>query len=405
MSGELYKRLKEMKSGRVSRPGDAGRPVGAHRSSREPSGTDGSAVPRPPGSEWGQETPYVWSRILRRKLPEVGQLRELLAGGRRPFWIPRGTKSEQLLFWDIETTGLSGGAGTVAFLIGLGRLEKESLVTEQLFLGDYPGEPELLHALSARVHSGDVWVSYNGKAFDANIMRTRFLLSRIEPVEGIHLDLLYPARRLWRSVTGRCTLSDLEERILSRGRQGDIPGWEIPEAYFAYLHHGEPDRLCAVFNHHARDIESLVALLALMERLALSGTRITVPVDLFELGRLLVERFCSGEQEELGESILRELYRAGGKDQALSAGFYLARRYRRGGQWERAREIWEEIYRRQRSITAGVELAKYYEHRSRDYRLALDVVQEALVWPHAASFRASLQHRKERLVRKLARLG
>jgi len=404
MSGELYKRLKELKAGHVSRPHMGGRPESAPLRSPEDTGVEGSSVRRPPGSQWRQETPYVWSRTLHRKLPEIGQLRELLTGKRRPFWIPPGTKSEQLLFWDIETTGLSGGAGTVAFLIGLGRLEKESLVTEQLFLGDYPGEPELLHALSARVHSGDVWVSYNGKAFDASIMRTRFLLSRIEPIEGLHLDLLYPARRLWRSVTGRCTLSDLEERILSRGREGDIPGWEIPEAYFAFLHRGQTDRLGAVFDHHARDIESLVALLALMERLALSGAG-AEPVDLFELGRLLVERFRSAEQEELGESILRELYSAGGTGQALSAGFYLARRYRRGGQWDRARQIWEEMYNRQRSITAGVELAKYYEHRSRDYRQALDVVQEVLVWPHAARFRASLQYRKERLVRKLARSG
>ncbi len=167
-------------------------------------------------------------------------------------------------FLDTETTGLSGGTGTYAFLVGVARFEDEGLHLAQFFMRDPSEEPGLLAALEEFLAPCQALVTFNGKAFDAPLLLTRYLCHGWQPpFQGLaHVDLLHLARRLWRDRLPSRTLTMLEAHILGAGRsEEDIPGWLIPEMYFTYLQTGDPTPLKSVFYHNAMDVISLVALM------------------------------------------------------------------------------------------------------------------------------------------------
>jgi uncharacterized protein YprB with RNaseH-like and TPR domain len=184
--------------------------------------------------------------------------------------------AEKLVFFDLETTGLSGGAGTAAFLAAFGRLVPAggggafSLRIRQYLLLDYPGEPDFLRALSGEFSPGVFAVTYNGKSFDAQILRTRFLMNRMEPPEFAHADLLHPARLLWKRVLGECSQGALERRVLALDRGEDVPGAMAPDLWFAFLRTGDPEPLGGICEHNLRDIAGLAAILAAMNGIARS---------------------------------------------------------------------------------------------------------------------------------------
>ena len=169
---------------------------------------------------------------------------------------------QDVLFLDTETTGLAGGTGTYVFLIGLAHFDDGELVLRQHLLRDIGAEREFVEHLKKELEPFRACASYNGKTFDLPLLRTRFVMaSRSElTVDESHLDLLHPARRLWKDRFGSTTLRQLEESVLDDGRITDIPGSLIPDAYFHYLRTGDDAIIAPVLEHNARDVISLVRI-------------------------------------------------------------------------------------------------------------------------------------------------
>ena len=168
------------------------------------------------------------------------------------------------VFFDTETTGLSSGAGTVIFLAGAGYFENETFILRQFFMRDYDDEPAMLEFVSSLMEKRPGLVTFNGKAFDWNLMLGRYTSNRLKPKRRspVHLDLLHPSRTLWKRRLASCRLVSLEENILSEYRSGDIPGALIPAVYFDYLDTGVfDDRMKQVFVHNRLDVLSMVSLL------------------------------------------------------------------------------------------------------------------------------------------------
>jgi uncharacterized protein YprB with RNaseH-like and TPR domain len=187
----------------------------------------------------------------------------------RAFPEGSGVPLESLLLFDLETTGLSGGAGTVAFLAAFGRFRPGAkLEIVQYLLLDYPGESEFIDAVLGEFSGDPVLVTYNGKSFDSQILRTRCVMNGVFPPDPPHLDLVHPARRLWRRIFGSCSQVDVEEGILGVRREGDLPGSEAPDAWFEYLKTGNAGRLEAIADHNGRDIAGLAGILLRMAEIA-----------------------------------------------------------------------------------------------------------------------------------------
>lgn len=171
-----------------------------------------------------------------------------------------------LAFFDLETTGLSGGTGTVAFLAAFGRLRQDgALSVRQYFIDDYPSEPAFIERLSAEFSDAEAVVSYNGLSFDMPLYTVRCAMSGLRPAEPKpHVDVLHASRRLWKPTLGNCSLSSIEESVLGLRRSDDIPGSEVPEAWFDWVKRGRSGLLARVFRHNELDVRSLAALFFLI---------------------------------------------------------------------------------------------------------------------------------------------
>ncbi len=169
---------------------------------------------------------------------------------------------ERVIFLDTETTGLSGGTGTYAFLIGLAWVEDGRLVVEQLLMREYKEEAALLGYLKERLEGCGGLVTYNGKSFDMQLLQTRFIMKRLKvDLESIpHLDLLHPCRRIWGSSYADCRLETLETELLGQPRSHDVPGWLIPRIYFNFLRSQNLGSLRRVLEHNRRDLLALMGL-------------------------------------------------------------------------------------------------------------------------------------------------
>ena len=311
----------------------------------------------------------------------------------------------QAVFLDTETTGLAGGTGTAAFLIGAGWVDGERFVVRQYFMRDYHEEAALLHGLAADISGFSRIVSFNGKAFDVPLLDSRFHLarSRFPLAEAPHLDLLHPARRLWKARLESCRLQSLEVALLGLNRQGDIPGDEIPQVYFDWVRRRDARQLARVFEHNRQDIVSLAALAVLACQWVEEG-RAEDPRDVFSLARVL-ERARLFERSE--EEYRRALELGAGELRGPAL-LRLGARAKRAGDFERAARLWAE------AGEAGEpegwrELALHHEHRTRDLDAALQAVdrgtrlvedgRDGRSWHLQEGFR----HRQHRLRRKQAR--
>jgi len=310
------------------------------------------------------------------------------------------------IFFDIETTGLGIGAGLVAFLVGFGTFEGGDFVLRQFFLRDYGEEPALLHLLSAYMRDSRWWISFNGRCFDLPVLQTRFICGRQRmPLENApHLDLLYPARRLWRKRLRSCRLSSLESNLLGLQRESDVPGWLIPDLYFDYLRYGAADPLGKVFFHNALDILSLVTLAAKADQVLGEpfGAAAEHAVDLYSLG-VICE---SWQQRGRAKHAYQQALQAGLPQSVTGEAMHrLAMLHKRTGDIEQALPIWQTL-RKRGSTRALVELAKYCEHRSKDYLEAARVVGEAISRPDLPqSGQCSLPALKARMARLRRKLG
>ena len=321
--------------------------------------------------------------------------------------MPEAFAAERILYLDTETTGLMG-AGTVAFEVGLGWLEADGFHVRQLVMRDYPEEKFLLEEI-IRVASGfDVICTFNGKTFDLPLLRNRFIMNRIrtDVLDKPHIDLLHIARRVWKLRLQRCNLTNLEEALLGIPRVDDLPGALVPERFFSYLKTGDFRLFDDVLEHNAQDIASLCTLLAHMCRMYENPEQLRFDEDVYSMG-VALDRFRHTEEA-------RRCYRLAGGEMHAQGQMRLAASYRRSGERESAAQVWQEmIERREGGLTPYVEMAKHYEHVSRDIPAALEIVRKAIAIASEPSLfdetsvqeaRDALQYRYDRLKRKLGRV-
>jgi uncharacterized protein YprB with RNaseH-like and TPR domain len=324
-----------------------------------------------------------------------------------------GLSLDQLLFVDTETTGLSGGVGTIAFLVGLGYFEADRFVIEQYFLRRFDEERpvlrEVLEALDRLQSSRGAVVSFNGKAYDVPLLFNRGIFHRLcdAPFSFPHIDILHPARRLWKKHLPDCSLNTLEAEILRLSRRGDVPGYLIPATYFRYLRSADPRPLLPVFYHNQMDILSMVSLLNVFLKLfANHGSSESFPIDWLGMGSV----FEAMGDYERGLSFYGNLRNYGISDvEQKSTVLRLARIHKKKQDYEAAVKVWEEALQcKGFSVEPYEELAKVYEHRIVDFRKAKEYTVRALENLDLLvkiNGRGSYQREKEGLMRRLKRLN
>jgi uncharacterized protein YprB with RNaseH-like and TPR domain len=286
---------------------------------------------------------------------------------------------ERALFLDTETTGLAGGSGTYAFLIGVGFVEDGAFVLRQLFMRDYREEAAMLRGFVDLASRFELLVSYNGKSFDVPLLETRFVLTRqaYSLEEKLHFDLLHPARSLWKARFESCRLVELEQWLLGIERENDVPGHLIADIYFRFVRTSDATELPHVFEHNANDILSLAALTVSASDMLDEENPPDHPIDDFSLGRLF-ERVENPERSMLHYERAVESGVSGAVRRRSLRG--LAELHKRKGEVEKARELWEQLSREDglESVLAYHELAMHLEHRARDYGSALAMCDSAL---------------------------
>jgi uncharacterized protein YprB with RNaseH-like and TPR domain len=317
---------------------------------------------------------------------------------------------ERAVLVDVETTGLAGGTGTYVFLVGLGYFAAGGFCIDQFFLRDPSEERAMLGTLAETLARCDAIVTFNGKCFDWPLIETRHVYHRLalRPSAPLHLDLLFPARRLFKRRLGACNLTALEVGALGQAeRQDDVPGWLIPTIYFDYLRCRDGRPLAQVFHHNRLDILTMLALVVHMARRVTDpfGAAPDHPIDFYSLGRFYEHH---GRFERAVQCYERALATtAPGLDRAEVL-HQLSSAYKRLDDHERAVGIWAEMVAAgASSIYPYVELAKHLEHRAREHERAAELTRQALA--HHDALRPTLGTRRWReeraeLVKRLARL-
>lgn len=311
-------------------------------------------------------------------------------------------KKDRILFLDTETTGLSHGAGTVAFLVGVGYFEGNCFVVKQYLMRDYDEEPFLLQRVEEHLKEKDFLCTFNGASFDMPLLEARFTMQRMRPdLSHGHIDLLHVARRVWKMRLKSCRLGRLEEMVLGITREDDLPGALVPERYFAYLKTKDFALLEDILEHNGQDIVSLAHLLHRLCVLHQCPLTAQSREDLFSLGKVYEKR---GKTEGA-----RQCYRAadGGNLSALARA-RIAETYRReGNTHEAAREYRQMIACRQGGTGPLIAMAKICEHKTKDIPQALEYTRRAIMLAaeREDGEMAALQKRFERLMKKARKDG
>jgi uncharacterized protein YprB with RNaseH-like and TPR domain len=302
------------------------------------------------------------------------------------------------LYLDTETTGLHGGTGTVAFLVGLAFWDDRStpgektggITVEQILVRDLGEEAPMLAHVAARIAKASMLVTFNGKSFDLPLLRTRFVMARLEaPREPPHLDLLHVARRLHKPRGVECKLTTIERDVLGFERVDDVPGSEVSACYLHFLRSGDVRGLLGVVEHNAWDVAAMAALVGLYGE-PLEGTQLDAR-DLVGVARTMKR---AGAGDEAWSAI--ELAVANGAgDESLRARAEIAK-----ARGDRARALadFEALANGVDDARVRLELAKLYEHFVRDPARALTVVERG-----TGEGEAALEKRRARLETKRKR--
>jgi uncharacterized protein len=311
---------------------------------------------------------------------------------------------EDGLFLDTETTGLAGGTGTFPFLIGLGWFEEGSFITCQLFARDFSEEPAMLACLCELASRWKFLVTFNGKAYDLNLLATRFILNRSRDLlSGMpQIDLLHPSRRIYSQRLENVRLVTLEASVLGVRRGDDVPGHEIPQRYFDWLRRRDGRLMADVFRHNRLDIISMASLLKHLTDLVAGGPATVVHhSDLLSVAKLHHDR---GDLAAAGR-ILEPLSRSGQPGVAQSARRSLSLVHKKTNQWKDAVSLWQEMIALDpHDVFAAEELAKWYEHHAREFGLAVEIVTRILDGKRLGEpDRLAMEHRLRRLLHKYPR--
>ncbi len=368
-----------------------------------------------------QETPFGEAFVVEARYPSdhlqgeiplipAKSLRTMAAWSKEPSIVD--VKPEAIAFLDTETTGLAGGVGTLAFMVGVGRFEEDEFLLAQYFLRDPIEEPALLAALENFLSPCQALVTFNGKSFDVPLLEARYIYNRADsPLPTLaHVDALHLARRLWRDRLPSRTLLALEIDILGLAREEeDVPGWMIPQMYFDYLRGGDARPMKSIFYHNAEDILSMAALFAHMAAMLDDPFEAGIEhgVDLISIGRLYQDL---GEMDRAVQIMELGLSQELPDDSRRKAVERLAVIHRRRGDLPAAVALWEQAAEGG-EVYALEMLAKHYEHRLKEFEQAIQLTQQALEIVRAPNFprferrmrRDELEHRLARLERKLAR--
>jgi hypothetical protein len=320
---------------------------------------------------------------------------------------PRAFAPSHLLFVDLETTGIAGGAGTYAFLVGCAWFAGGTFRIRQFFLSSFASERALLEAVADVAGTAGTVVTYNGKSFDLPLIETRFALHRLSTpfADMPHIDMLHPARRMWKGLDSACRLITLEESLCGYVREGDVEGFEIPARYFRYVHAGDPRPLAAVFEHNRIDLVSLALVTARAAQLLDEGAPAARTARealgmgrLYERGGMMPEaKSCFARAAEIRDGD-EELHA-----EALRAYAVVSRRLR---QYEDAAGAWRRLLGlpvcpRPIEREASEALAVHLEHRRRDLRSARDFAVRLLHVDESVNRRQAAEYRLARLDRKL----
>lgn len=330
--------------------------------------------------EFVEPSPAALELLTKNSASEGGRYKKQLQNRQEALEDP-----EKWLFLDTETTGLAGGTGTYAFLVGLAWWDAGGLQVEQLFLRDFSEEHSLLHELAVRLAERPVLVTFNGKSFDWPLLENRFTMTRAIKVPQLaaHLDLLHPARALWKLRLGSVRLVELERHVLDAERLGwhrcdDVASALIPQFYFDYLRGGTADPLAGVVKHNQMDLRGLAALFGkinslLDERQPLADED---SLDLFGLSKFLQRR---GDNQRAHSTCVQAL------DAGLPVEFQsratreLAMMAKRRGDSDAAAALWHELARDPADgLEACEQLAILYERKAKDLPQALEFAQLAL---------------------------
>lgn len=327
-------------------------------------------------------------------------------------WLAQWAKApatpdlESLVFLDTETTGLSGGTGTMPFMIGAGRFIGDQFVVEQFFGRNPAEETAQLAALSEFVEGVEGIVTYNGKSFDLPIINTRYIMQRLSNpfTSATHFDLLPFTRRIWKSRLGQCNLGNIETQVLGFHReQADIPGYLVPDFYREYLFTGDATHMPGIFYHNEIDVLSLSALFSWLAAILEdpSDERFTDPGDLLSVGRVLEIL----ERDRLADEVYSSdrLQQLPDTDRQKSL-MLRARLQKRKGNLQEASTLWQEAAS-SGSLDALIELAKYFEHQLCDYKAALHCTEQALSICSDNTINVLLLHRKARLEAKAKKIN
>lgn len=293
------------------------------------------------------------------------------------------------LYLDTETTGLAGGTGTLPFLIGLGWFDHAGpFVVEQLLLRRPGEEAPILRHVQQRVQQASALVSYNGKAFDMPLVRTRFVMNRMGTLPELpHLDLVHIARRVHKARIGACNLTSVESRVLGFGRVDDVPSGEVAGRYFHFLRTGDEGALIGVVTHNVWDIVSMTALVGLYGE----------PLDgmLAEDLAGVAATMHRAKRTEDAACMAHEAVARGGGSRALKTRAVLSKAR---GDRDAALADFETLVQEVDDPVIRLELAKLYEHHARAFDRALALIDDGV-----AEQDTKAEHRRRRLQRKLSR--
>lgn len=371
------------------------------------------------GGEWREAGDARCFVVERRMDPSSRHGRDAIAT--LADWIHDGTPDAVLfasgapaaapfVFFDLETTGLSGGAGTHAFLVGCARFDADrAFVTTQFLLTQPAHERTLLGVVAEELGGAGALVSFNGKSFDAPMLDTRYLFHRVDwSVAGIpHVDALHPARRFW---PGDCSLAALERQMLGARRRGDVPQAEIPARYFQFVRSGDARPLAGVLEHNRLDLLTLAALTARLLRLVRLGPAAARDArEVYALGTTYARAgFDDRARECFAQAIAMSPAPAGAFDAVrLESLRALALAWRRAREFEKAAGCWRQLLETRGCPPAlhreaAEALAIHHEHRVRDLDAAKAFALRSLIDEPRPAWTQAVQHRLARLDRKLS---
>jgi uncharacterized protein YprB with RNaseH-like and TPR domain len=376
----------------------------------------------PLGGEW-RDGCYViereWQASARHGRERVGVLGELLgaASGEAPFFAAGAPARPPFVFVDLETTGLSGGAGTHAFLVGCGWFDADGFMTRQFIMTRYADERPMLDAVARECARAGALVSFNGKSFDAPVLESRYLFHRLDWFGRTlpHLDVLHPARQFWKQ--DDCSLLALERQLVGHRRVGDVPGFQVPARYFHFVKTGDVRPLCAVLEHNRLDLLSLAALTTKLLHLAQAGADgVRDAREALALGLVYAR---AGLESRARAAFIKSLALCRSPRGAFDATRIdalrgLAIAWRRVRQFDDAANCWKALLEIRGcpahiACEATEALAIHHEHRLRDLPAAralavqnLETVENGTrAW--GKTWSQAVRHRLARLDRKLER--